>query len=171
MKNLLKKISLLDRSTMVLIAVVLLAMACNIILFILAGDIEKKNVSSSPRIAEMRSLANETLQIKDIVEAKEKKIFAGRSGGVVSTLEQILKDHGLKAQVIKPLDKKKTDGFTEEGAELEIQGADLNSIVNLLYTIENSPAPMKITYADVKTMFEDPDKFILKLTVSLLGKG
>jgi len=171
MNKLLKQISLLDKSTMVMIAAALLALACNIILLILAGDIERKNSSISPGIAEMRSLANETLQIKNIVEAKEKKIVPGRSGGVVSTLEQILKNLGLKAQVIKPLDKKKADGFTEESAELEIQGADLNSIVNLLFTIENSPAPMKITYAAVKTMFEKPDKFILKLTVSLLGKG
>jgi hypothetical protein len=51
-----------------------------------------------------------------------------------------------------------------------MHNADLNSIVNLLYKIYISPVPMKIKSAAIKSTFEDPDKFIVKLTISLLSR-
>ncbi len=86
-------------------------------------------------------------------------------------MEKILKSLGLEARVIRPMEKKKANEFAEENAELEIQGTDLNRIVNLLYKIETFPVPMKIKNAAIHTTFEDPDKFIVKLTISLLSKG
>lgn len=171
MNTFLKKTLFLNKTTMFIIIIVFLALAYDIFSFIHARDIERKNSLLSPEIAEMQALAADALQIKQTVALKEKKITRGRPAGIVSTLEQMLKNLGLEAQVIKPLNKKKTDGYTEEGAELEIRKTDLNSIVNFLYNIENSPTPLKIKYASITTMFESPDKFILKLTVSLLGKG
>ncbi len=120
---------------------------------------------------EIQAFAGDVIEIKSFVESKEKKIGLRKSSGVVSTLEQVLKNIGLKAKKIKPLNKKKVDVFTEDNAELEIENTDLNSIVNLLYKIENSRVPLKIKTAAIKTTFENPDKFILKLTVSLLSKG
>jgi hypothetical protein len=158
----------------ILIALTVAALAAaifTVMSFIYAGNTERKNSQLNAQLAGIQSLTGKIVRIKTVVESKEKKIGLRKSIGIVSTLEQILKSLGLEAQVIKPLDKTKIAEFIEENAELEIQNTDLNSIVNLLYKIDISPFPMKIKNAAIKTTFQDPDKFILKLTISLMTRA
>ena len=84
---------------------------------------------------------------------------------------QTLKSLGLTAKTIKPLDKKKVFEYLEENAELELENADLNQIVNLLYKIETSSIPIKIKSTSMRTSFEDPDKFTLKIMLALIARG
>jgi hypothetical protein len=119
----------------------------------------------------MQALSGEVLNLKGLVQSKEKKITISKASGVVSAIEQILTPLGIEASAIKPLKKKKINGFIEENAELEIHNMDLNSIVNFLFKIDNSPVPFKVKSAAIKSTFEDPDKFILNLTVALLSKS
>jgi len=119
----------------------------------------------------LQSMTEGLTGIKSTVELKEKKIGLTKAGGIVPALEQILKSIDMKAKAIRPTEKNKVKEYIEEDAELEIQGTDLNSIVNLLYKIDNSPVPLKIKNSAIKTTFEDPNKFNLKLTVSLLSKA
>ena len=123
------------------------------------------------QLAEINQLSEGLLQLKSAVRGKEKKIGLTGSTGVVSTMEQILRGLGLEASMIKPLEKKHVKEFLEQDVELEIKGIDLNSIVNLLYKVENAPQPLKIKSAFIRTSFENTDRFILKLTASLVGRG
>ncbi len=166
-----RKILFFDKTILFLSIAVLSVTIFTVITALYAKKYENENNRLRTQLAEIQSLSKDVVRIKTSVESKEKKIDIKKSAGVVSTLEQILTGLGLEARVIRPLDKLKINGFTEENAELEIQGADLNSIVNLLYKIEISPLPLKIKTADIKTTFEDPNKFIFKLTVSLMSKG
>ncbi len=161
----------LDKTIIALSLAAALVLVFTIITFVYVKSIDRKNRLLRTQLTEIESLTDKVVRIKNIVESKEKKIGLRKTKGVVSTLEQTLKALGLEASVIKPLEKKKVNVFSEDNAELEIRDTDLNSIVNLLYKIENSPAPMKIKSAEIKTTFEDPDKFILKLTVSLLSRS
>lgn len=171
MKKLSGKILFHNKAILVLSFAITLAVILTVMSVIYAQNYESKNRRLKTSLSGIQSLSKDIVQIKAVVESKEKKIALKQSAGVVSTLENILKTLGLEAQVIKPLGKSKINEFTEDNAELEIQGADLNSIVNLLYIIDISPAPMKIKAAAIKTTFEDPDKFIFKLTISLMSKG
>jgi len=171
MNKLLIKTLSADKTIMTVIIALSAAIALNIFLFMQAGSSREMTESLKPEISEMQKLADEALLIKNIVASKEKKIDTAKVSGIVPTLEKMLNELGMNAKDLKPLDKKKTNGFTEESAELEIESAGLNAIVNLLYRLENSPAPLKIISSSMKTTFEDPDKFTLKLRVSLLGKG
>ena len=158
----------------ILIALTVTALAAaifTVMSFIYAGNTERKNSQLNAQLAGIQSLAAKIVRIKTVVGSQEKKIGLRKSIGIVSTLEEILKSLGLEAQVIRPLDKTKIAEFIEENAELEIQNTDLNSIVNLLYKIDRSPFPMKIKNAAIKTTFQDPDKFILKLTISLMSRA
>jgi hypothetical protein len=141
-----------------------------LITYISINNIEKQNRRLIVQLNEMQMLQKDLIKIKDIVESKEKKIGLSRASSVISTLEQMLNDLGLKAKVIKPLEKRRLKEFTEENAELIIEGIDLNAIVNLLYKIENSPIPMKIKSTNIRTRFEDPDMFDLNLMVALITK-
>ncbi|RJQ53733.1 MAG: hypothetical protein C4526_06350 [Nitrospiraceae bacterium] len=166
-----QKILSFDRTILILSVLVILTVALTVMLSIYAGNLEKTNSALKSRVADMHSLKEELAGIKGFVESKEKKIGLAKTGGIVPALEQILASLGMKAKVIKPLDKNKVKDYIEEDAELEIQDADLNSVVNLLYKIDNAPAPFKIKNVMIRTAFDNPDRFILKMTVSLIGKG
>ena len=161
---------ILDKKLLTLSFFIAAALIVIITTFIFTGNYAAENTSLNRQISNIQELAGSVMNLKSTVDAKEKKIRSSKSRGAVSALEQILGRLGLKAAAIKPLDKKKVNNYMEEKADLEIQNTDLNSIVNLLYKIENSPVPMKINTASIKTSFEDPDKFFLKMSVSLLSK-
>ncbi|HBH62324.1 MAG TPA: hypothetical protein DDX85_11435 [Nitrospiraceae bacterium] len=171
MKTRARNILLYDKTILVLSFAILLALILTIMSVMYSRNLEGKNEQLRDRLSEMRSMSGDVLQIKAAVESKETKIGLKKASGIVSALEQILSTHGLEAKVIKPLGKTKVDEFTEDSAELEIESTDLNSIVNLLYKIDISPVPLKIKTVSVRSTFEDPDKFILKLTVSLMSRG
>jgi hypothetical protein len=160
-----------DRISLLLITSILAVTIFTITMSILVRDKEKKNISLKSQLTEINSLSEGLLQIKSIVRSKEKKISLTNSSGVVSTIEQTLKELGIEASVIKPLEKKHVKEFVEQDVELEIKDIDLNSIVNLIYRIENAPQPIKIKSTLIKTSFENPDRFMLKLTASLISKG
>jgi hypothetical protein len=141
-----------------------------LITYISINNVEKENKRLIVQLDEMQRLQKDLIKVKDIVESKEKKIGLSRVSSVISTLEQMLNGLGLKAKVIKPLEKRRLKEFTEENAELTIEGIDLNAIVNLLYKIENSPVPMKIKSTKMRTRFEDPDIFDLNLMVALITR-
>ena len=170
MKLLISKIMLSDRYTLITAALVLLLVVFTFITFISANNLKSENEGLNTQLKEMEMLGEGFFYIKDMIESKEKKIGLTNVSGVVPALEQMLNSMGLEAKIIKPLEKKRTKGFTEEDAELQIENIDLNKIVNLLYKIENSPVPMKIKTAHIKTTFENPNVFILSMTASLIGK-
>lgn len=161
---------ILDKKLLTLSFLIAATLIVIITIFIFTGNYAAENTFLKKQISNIQELAGSVINLKSTVNAKEKKIRSGKSRGAVSTLEKVLDKLGLKAAAIIPMDKKKVNSFMEEKADLEIQDTDLNSIVNLLYKIENSPVPMKINTALIKTTFEDPDKFFLKMSVSLLSK-
>ena len=170
MKIMINKIILSDRRTLIAAAIAIALAVYALIAFISAKNLEIKNNELTAQLKEMSALGKEFIYIKNIVESKEKKIGLTNVNSVVSALEQMLNSMGLKAKVIKPLEKKQIREFTEEDAEIEIENIDLNNIINLLYKIENSPVPMKIKSADMKSSFENPNVFTLGLTTSLISK-
>ncbi|UCH79826.1 MAG: hypothetical protein JSW20_08710 [Nitrospiraceae bacterium] len=171
MNDLIKKVLFFDKAISILVVLSLVAIAVIIVTFIYASDTKADNNSLRRQLNEINSVAGTVVDIKDFVELKEKKIGLRKTKGVVSVLQQNLEVLGLKAKTIKPLDKKKVFEYMEENAELELEGADLNHIVNLLYKIESSPVPIKIKSTSMKTSFEDPDKFELKIILALMTEG
>ncbi len=161
---------ILDKKLLTLSFFIAAAIIAIIVMFIFTGNYSDENVSLKGQISSMQELAGSVMKLKSTVDTKEKKIKSGRSQGAVSSLSKILGKLGLKASAIKPLEKKRVNDFMEDKADLEINNTDLNSIVNLLYQIENSPVPLKINTTAIKTSFEDPDKFSLKMSVSLMSK-
>ena len=171
MNTSLKKFFSFDRTTLTLLLLLISALVYILTMALFARDLRSQNTSLMKQISEMQALSGEVLKLKSLVQSKEKKISISRASGVVSAIEQILKPLGIEARAIKPKKKKKINGFLEENAELEIHDADLNSIVNFLFKIDNSPVPFKVKSAAIKSTFEDPDKFILNLTIALLSKS
>ena len=171
MNDLVRKVLFFDKTISVLTVLSLIAIVTIIVTSIYANETSSRNKILRGQLSEIQSLASGVVDINDFVKSKEKKIGLVKSKGVVSTIQQALNSLGLKAKTIKPLDKKKVLEYLEENAELELEGADLNQIVNLLYKIETSPVPIKIKSTAMKTSFEDPDKFTLKIMLAVITKG
>ncbi len=164
------KILFSDRALLFLAAAILMVSIFTVTSFVYTGNVRETNVRLEAQLTRLLAESGEIILLSAEVASKEKKAGTKRSVSIVSTLEEILNGLGLEAMVIKPLGKKRVGGFSEENAELEIKETDLNSAVNLLYQIDTASVPMKLKNASIKTAFEDPDKFILKLTVSRLSK-
>lgn len=171
MKIMINKVILSDRYILIILTGIVLAAVFAFITFVSTNSLERKNEKLRKQFKELQTLKEELVNIKYIVDSKEKKIGLTDVKSVVSALEQTLNSLGLEAKVIKSLGKKKIKEFTEEDAELEIEKIDLNKIVNLLYKIENSPVPMKIKTTTIRTTFENPDIFVLNMTASLISKS
>jgi len=171
MKDMIRKVLHFDKTILVLTVLSLIAIVTIIVTSIYANETKAGNDSLRRQLKEINTLAGGVIDIKGFVESKERKIGLRKTRGVVSTMQQTLKSLGMKAKTIKPLNKKKVYEYLEENAELEIDGADLNHIVNLLYKIENSPVPIKIKSTSLRTSFEDPDKFTIKIMLALITRG
>lgn len=141
-----------------------------VITFASSGSLEQKNRSLQNQLGDIKKMQKELVQLRELVDAREKKIGLTEVNGVVSALEEMLDGLGVKAKRIKPLEKRISGEFTEESAELEIENIDINTIINLLYRLDNSPMLFKIRDASIRSTFENPDTFILSLTASLIGK-
>jgi len=171
MKNLLRSIILSDRVFVLILVFFIITGVFTTIVFI---NLERETVLKKrldSQIKEMQLLDEKFTKLKETIEFSEKKVGLVRVDGVVSALEQILKSIGLRANAIRPLNKEDIEGYILEDAEIEIKDTDLNSIVNLLYKIENSRFPLRIKETSLKTTFENSDRFILKITVSLIRPG
>lgn len=159
-----------DRFIIAAIAVSGLLAVTTFLVSIYSDRLEKRNDTLRVLLRDMQASQEDLIQMRDIVESKEKKIGLTRVSGAVPALEQILNGLGMEASMIRPLSKRTNKGFAEEDAELHIDGIDLNSVVNLLYSLENGPVPIKLKSARLKTAFDRPDRFTLILTASFMGK-
>jgi hypothetical protein len=166
-----QKVLFFDRAVLILSVLIVITVVFTVVTSVYTKGVGQANNTLKSQIAQLQSHSEELAGIKSLVESREKKIGLTKTGGIVPTLEQTFESLGMKAKVIKPLEKNKVREYVEEDAEIEIQNLDLNSVVNLFYKIDSSPAPMKIKNAVLKTAFEDPNKFILKMTVSLISRG
>ncbi len=170
MKIVVGKIILSDKYIFIPAVIAVLVAIFIMITLISAGNLEKKNKKLKGQLQEMLTQREELIDIRNIVESKEKKIGLTKVSGIVPTMEQILNSIGLTAKTIRPLEKNKIKEFTEENAELEVEDIDLNKIVNLFYKFENSPVPIKIKSVHMKTTFENQNKFTLNMTASLIRR-
>ena len=73
------------------------------ITFISAGALSRDNENITAQLEEMKVLSEEIVNMRNVVNSREKKIGLTKESGVVSSLEQIFKSLGVKAKVIKPL--------------------------------------------------------------------
>ena len=171
MNDVFRKILLFDKTILVLTVLSLISIVTIIVTSIYANETNSRNKALRDQLSEINALASGVVEINGFVQSKEKKIGLRKAKGVVSTMQQTLKSLGLTAKTIKPLDKKKVSEYLEENAELELENADLNQIVNLFYKIETSSIPIKIKSTSIRTSFEDPDKFTLKIMLALITRG
>jgi hypothetical protein len=170
MNEIIKRLIFFDKATTVITLAIIACLILAISTFIHSAHVREEIETLKSSISGIQSKSPELIRIKSIVDLREKKMERNKSRGIIAILEQTMKDLNLHANALKPMEKKKVIDLFENNAELIIESIDLNSIVNLLYRIENSTEPLKIKKASIKTTFENTDKFRLELILSLMSK-
>jgi general secretion pathway protein M len=83
---------------------------------------------------------------------------------------KIIEDIGIKGKSVKivPLKGEDRGGFTEDAADIRIDGLTLNEAVNLLYRLEKGSRPLVIKKCNLRVRFDDPSRCDLTLILALL---
>ena len=86
------------------------------------------------------------------------------------SLAKIIEDIGIKGKSVKIVPVKGEDrtGFSEDAADVRIDGLTLNEAVNLLYRIEKGSRPLVVKKCNLKTRFDDPSRCDLSMILALL---
>jgi general secretion pathway protein M len=128
---------------------------------------------------EKKRAVRETV-LKDLLPLKAAYQKARQSSdqlnGRIATLRpddspsKIIEDIGIKGKSVKiaPLKGEDRSGFTEDAADIRIEGLSFNEAVNILYRLEKGNRPLVIKKYNVRARFDDPSRCDLTLILALL---
>jgi general secretion pathway protein M len=153
----------------VLLAVAILISAANDRITRLA----KKRSAREAAVAEMLQLKLRYLEANATSQKLANRLAATRPD---DSPAKIIEEIGIKGKntQIKPVKGDELAGFTEDAAEVKMEGLSANEAINLIYRLEMGTRPVTVKKALVRTRFDDPAKIDLALTIALLknsGRG
>jgi len=146
---------------------------------VLAAAVGWSALSAKVAALEKKRTARESV-LKELLPLKAAYLTARQSSdqlkGRIATLQpddspaKIIEDIGIKGKSVKivPLKGEERSGFTEDAADIRIDGLTLNEAVNLLYRLEKGARPLVIKKYNLRTRFDDPSRCDLTLILALL---
>jgi general secretion pathway protein M len=146
---------------------------------LLAAAVGWSALSDKVDTLEKKRTARESV-LKELLPLKASYLSARKasdqlSGRIASLLPddspaKIIEDTGIKGKSVKivPLKGEERSGFTEDAADIRIDGLTLNEAVNLLYRLEKGSRPLVIKKYNLRTRFDDPSRCDLTLVLALL---
>lgn len=83
---------------------------------------------------------------------------------------KIIEDIGIKGKSVKiaPLKGDERVGFTEDAADIRIDGLTFNEAINLFYRLENGNRPLVIKKSNLRVRFDDPSRCDMNIVLALL---
>jgi len=121
------------------------------------------------------TLAGEYLEKKAAIDMAARKARAAidPSGSAITEIERMGERVGASGLItsIKPLEERQAGGYAEKELEVRIEKIGLNSLVNLLYLIENSNSLLVVREFSMKSRFEDPNLLDIRLRISHLTRS
>jgi general secretion pathway protein M len=146
---------------------------------VLAAAVGWSALSAKVAALEKKRTARESV-LKELLPLKAAYLTARQASdqlkGRIATLQpddspaKIIEDIGIKGKSVKivPLKGEERSGFTEDAADIRIEGLTLNEAVNLLYRLEKGNRPLVIKKYNLRTRFDDPSRCDLTLILALL---
>lgn len=149
------------------------------LIVLLAAAVAWSALSSRVQALENKRAARESV-LKELLPLRVEYLSARQSSqqlsGRMSMLRpddspaKIIEDIGIKGKSVKitPLKGEERNGFTEDTADIRIDGLTLNEAVNLIYRLEKGSRPLIIKKCNLKVRFDDPSRCDLALVLALL---
>ena len=150
-----------------------------VLIALLAASVGWSALSAKVQDLEKKRSARETV-LKDLLPLKMTYLSARQSseqlnGRMASlrpddSLSKIIEDIDIKGKSIKivPVKGENHAGFTEDAADIRIDGLTLNEAVNLLYRLEKGSRPLVVKKCNLRTRFDDPSRCDLSMVLALL---
>jgi general secretion pathway protein M len=149
------------------------------LIVLLAATVGWSALSAKVQSLEKKRTAREKV-LKELLPLKVAYMSARRSSdqlnGRIALLRpddspaKIIEDTGIKGKSVKivPLKGEERSGFTEDAADIRIEGLTFNETLNLLYRLEKESRPVVIKKSNVRVRFEDPSRCDVTLILALL---
>ncbi len=135
----------------------------------------KRTVSvKQGELSTFNKLAEGYIKKEARLSALEKRITsATASKSVVAVMEGIAKEIGVKSQVasLLPLKEEIRRGYLERGAEVKIEGIDLNRLINLLYALEHHRSLLLIKEFSLESRFDNRELLDVRLKIVQVSKA
>lgn len=131
----------------------------------------KRDISSlTARKGELVKLSAEYSALKQRVDAVEKKQSLTKVAGVVEAVDDVFEPLGLKQKVksVKSTGTRELKDGVQEEAEVIVEKATMNEMVNIFHKIETAPMAVSVKRASIKTAFDNPQLLNMSVTVSLI---
>lgn len=149
------------------------------LILLLAAAVGWSALSAKVEALEKKRASRETV-LKELLPLKAAYLSARQSSdqlnGRIASLRpddspaKIIEDTGIKGKSVKivPIKGEERSGFTEDAADIRIEGLTLNEAVNLLYRLEKGSRPLVIKKSNLRVRFDDPSRCDLTLILALL---
>lgn len=146
---------------------------------VLAAAVGWSALSAKVDALEKKRSARETV-LKELLPLKAAYLSARQASdqlsGRIAMLRpddspaKIIEDTGIKGKSVKivPLKGEERSGFTEDAADIRIEGLTLNEAINLLYRLEKGSRPLVVKKCNLRTRFDDQSRCDLNLVLALL---
>jgi general secretion pathway protein M len=150
-----------------------------VLIVLLATAVGWSLLSDRVQALEMKRAARETV-LKELLPLKSTYLSVRQSSdqlnGRIASLRpddspaKIIEDIGIKGKSVKivPLKGEDRHGFTEEAADIRIEGLTVNEAINLLYRLEKGSRPLVVKKSNLRIRFDDPSRCDLNLILALL---
>jgi hypothetical protein len=117
---------------------------------------------------EMLSLKEEFTTLRQKINALEMKKNLSHINGIMEAIDDVFSSLGLKHKMktVKSSGTREVKEGFEEEADIYIEKATMNEMVNIFYTIEHTPMVLTVEKATIKKSFEDPELLNISLTLS-----
>ena len=132
-----------------------------ILIVLLATAVGWSVLSAKVQVLEKKRAARETV-LKELLPLKaaylSARLASDQLNGRMASLRpddtpaKIIEDTGIKGKSVKivPLKGEERSGFTEDAADIRIEGLTLNEAVNLLYRLEKGGRPLVIKKSNLR---------------------
>lgn len=159
----------MDKKALIAACIAVPLILCAVMLNISLSS-ERELGDLKARQKELAVLKENFLALRSRVSAVESKKSLTQVKGIVQAADEIFVPLGLKQKVksVKPIASKEMKDAFEEEAEVQIEKADINDAVNILYRIENAPMALSVKRALLKTSFENPSSLNITMTIALI---
>lgn len=149
------------------------------LILLLAAAVGWSALSARVQALEKRRVAREAV-LKELLPLKTAYLSARQLSdqlhGRMASLRpddspaKIIEETGIKGKSIKivPLKSEERSGFTEDAADIRIEGLTLNEAVNLLYRLEKGSRPLVVKKSSLRIRFDDPSRCDLNIIMALL---
>ena len=127
-----------------------------------------------------RKRAAREIVLKELLPLKVTYLSARQSSDQLSgriaslrpddTPAKIIEETGIKGKSVKivPIKGEERAGFTEDAADIRIEGLTVNEAINLIYRLEKGSRPVVIKKSNLRIRFDDPTRSDVTLVLALL---